>query len=82
LRQKNRLSIQNYVEIYIKSNLSNIIKVGKKKLYQKYNKNVVGKDILAELPKSPDIILNNEFDKSVKMLAKQLLNKIKEVVKN
>ena len=82
LRQKNRLSIQNYVEIYIKSNLSNIIKVGKKKLYKKYNKNVVGKDILAELPKSPDIILNNEFDKSVKMLAKQLLNKIKEVVKN
>jgi len=78
LRQKNRLSIQNYVEIYIKSNLSNIIKVGKKKLYKKYNKNVVGKDILAELPKSPDIILNNKFDKSVKMLAKQLLKKIEK----
>ena len=82
LRQKNRQNIQNYVEIYIKANLPNIIKIGKKKLYKKYNKNVVGKDILAELPKSPDIILNNKFDKSVKMLAKQLLNKIKEVVKN
>jgi hypothetical protein len=49
---------------------------------KKYNKNVVGQDILAELPKSPDIILNNKFDKSVKMLAKELLKKIKEVVKN
>ncbi len=37
LRQKNRLSIQNYVEIYIKSNLSNIIKVGKKN----YIRNIV-----------------------------------------
>ncbi len=82
LRQKNRLSIQNYVEIYIKSNLSNIIKVGKKKLYKKYSKNIVGKDILAELPKSPDIILNNKFDRSINMLSKQLLKKIKEVVKN
>ncbi len=82
LRQKNRLSIQNYVEIYIKSNLSNIIKVGKKKLYKKYSKNIVGKDILAELPKSPDIILNNEFDRSINMLAMQLLKKIKKIVKN
>ena len=82
LRQKNRLSIQNYVEIYIKSNLSNIIKIGKKKLYKKYNKNIVGKDISAELPKSPDIILNNKFDRSINMLSIQLLKKIKEIVKN
>jgi adenylylsulfate kinase len=82
LRHKNRLNIQNYVEIYIKSNLLNIIKVGKKKLYKKYNKNIVGKDISAELPKSPDIILNNKFDRSVNMLSIQLLKKIKEIVKN
>ena len=39
-------------------------------------------DIMAELPKSPDIILNNKFDKSIKKLATELLIKIKEIVKN
>ena len=82
LRQQNRSNIQNYVEIYIKSNLSKIIKVGKKKIYKKYNINIVGKDISAEMPKSPDIILNNKFDKSINILSMQLLKKIKEIVKN
>ena len=82
LRQKNRQNIQNYVEIYVKANLSNIIKIGKKKLYKKYNKNIVGKDIPAELPKFPDIILNNKFDRSINVLSIQLFKKIKEIVKN
>ena len=37
LRQKNRQNIQNYVEIYIKANLPNIIKIGKKN----YIKNII-----------------------------------------
>ena len=82
LRQNNRLSIQNYVEIYIKSELSKIIKIGKKNIYKKYNENIVGKDVLAEMPKSPDIILNNKFDRSIDILSIQLLKKIKEIVKN
>jgi adenylylsulfate kinase len=82
LHQKNRQNIQNYIEIYIKTDLSNIIKIGKKKLYKKYNKNIVGKDIPAELPKFPDIILNNKFDRSINVLSIQLFKKIKEIVKN
>ena len=82
LHQKNRLSIQNYVEIYIKSDLSKIIKIGKKNIYKKYNENIVGKDILAEMPKSPDIILNNKFDESINILSIRLLKKIKKIVKN
>ena len=42
----------------------------------------VGKDILAEMPKSPDIILNNKFDESINILSISLLKKIKEIVKN
>ena len=82
LRQQNRLNIQNYVEIYIKSDLAKIIKIGKKNIYKKYNKNIVGRDISAEMPKFPDIILNNKFDRSVNKLSTQLLKKIKKIVKN
>ncbi len=82
LRQQNRQNIENYVEIYIKSDLEKIIKIGKKKIYKKYNNNIVGKDILAEMPKYPDIILDNKFDKSLNKLSIQLIKKIKRIVKN
>mgnify|MGYP000129632973 CR=1 FL=1 len=49
---------------------------------KEYGKNIVGKDILAEMPKSPDIILNNKFDESINILSISLLKKIKEIVKN
>ena len=78
LRRQNRLNIQNYVEIYIRSDLLKIIKIGKKKIYKKYNKNIVGKDIVAEMPRFPDIILDNKFDRSVNNLSIQLLKKIKK----
>ena len=82
LHQQNRTNIQNYVEIYVRSDLSKIIKIGKKRIYKKHNKNIVGKDILAEMPKHPDIILDNKFDRDIDMLSIQLLKKIKEIVKN
>ena len=82
LHQQNRMNIQNYVEIYIRSDLLKIIKVGKKRIYKKYNKNIVGKDIVAEMPRFPDIILDNKFDRSVNNLSIQLLKKIKKIVQN
>jgi adenylylsulfate kinase len=82
LHQQNRTNIQNYVEIYVRSDLSKIIKIGKKRIYKKHNKNIVGKDILAEMPKHPDIILDNKFNRSTNKLSIQLLKKIKKIVKN
>jgi len=82
LRQQNRQNIENYVEIYIKSDLEKIIKIGKKKIYKKYNKDIVGRDIAAEMPKSPDIILDNKFDRTLNELSTQLLKRIKKIVKN
>ena len=82
LRRQNRLNIQNYVEIFIRADLAKIIKIGKKKIYEKYNKNIVGKDISAEMPKFPDIILDNKFDRPLNELSTQLLKKIKKIVKN
>ena len=77
-RKRNRSKIQNYIEIYIKANLKKIIKMGNKKIYKKFDKDIVGKDIIPELPTSPNIIIHNKFNKSVKVLADELLEKIKE----
>ena len=72
-------NIDNYVEIYIKANIHKIINQKKKKIYFKNKKNIVGLDIKAELPKKPDIIINNDFNKSINELSKELLIKIKNL---
>ena len=82
LRKQNRLNIENYIEIYIRSDLTKIIKIEKKKIYKKFNKHIVGKDISAEMPKFPDIIIDNKFDKPLNDLTNLLFNKIKKIVKN
>lgn len=80
VRKKNKLNIQNYVEIYIKSELKKIIKAGKKKIYKRFDKNIVGKDIKPELPLSPNIIINNKFDKTVNELSYELIKKIRNII--
>ena len=52
IRTQNK-NIQNYVEIFIQSNLRKII-VKRKKIYYKGLKNIVGLDIKPELPKKPN----------------------------
>ena len=78
-RKWNRKNIDNYVEIYIKADIRKIINQKKKKIYFKNKKNIVGLDIKAEFPKKPDIIINNNFDKSINKLSKELLTKIKSL---
>ena len=58
LRNYNKKNIDNYVEIYVKSDLNKILIAGKKKLYKKKISNIVGRDLRAEFPKKPDIIMN------------------------
>ena len=41
-----------------------------------YEKNVVGKNFKAEFPKSPDIVIENDFTKSLNELSKELIKKI------
>ena len=71
-----RKNIENYLEIYIKTDVNKIIKFNKKKIYKKFGKNIVGLDIKAELPKKPHIILNNNFSKSIDEISKELIKKI------
>ena len=79
IREWYRKNIDNYVEIYIKSDLSKILKLKKKTLYLRNKKNIVGLDIKPEFPRKPDIVINNNFTKTVDNLSKELLNKIKKL---
>jgi adenylylsulfate kinase-like enzyme len=76
-RKWNRLNIDNYVEIYIKSKINNIINLNKKKIYHKKNSGkIIGIDIKPEYPKNPDITIINSFKSSSNKISKILLNKI------
>ena len=81
VRKRNRSNIKNYIEIYIETDLKKIIKIGKKKTYKNNKKNIVGKDIKAELPKKPNIIIKNDFTKNINQISKELLKKIDNLLK-
>ena len=77
VRKWNRAHINNYVEIYIESDIYELIKRKKKFFYKGNYKNIVGKNLKAEFPKSPDIIIKNNFTNSLNKLSQELLRKIK-----
>ena len=79
VRKQNRKQIENYVEIYLKSN-QKIISKRYKKIYFK-TRNLVGINIKPEYPKKPHIIIYNDFKKSIDHLSHELLNKIYKKVK-
>ncbi len=82
IRKWNRKNIENYIEIYIQSEIKKIIKQKKKKIYFSAKKNLVGLDIKPEFPKNPDIILKNNFDKNINQLSKNLVGKIQFLIKD
>jgi len=81
VRDYNRSNIQNYLEIYIKSNINFLKKKKNKKVYNQ-KKNIVGIDILPEYPKNPDIIITNNFLDSEKSIAEIVFKKITEKIQN
>lgn len=80
LRNYNKKNIHNYVEIYIKCDLNKILLVGKKKIYKKKLSNIVGKDLHAEFPRKPDIIVDNNFKEGINKLVDQLFKDIKKLI--
>ena len=79
LRDWNRKNIDNYIEIYIKSNIKQILKKKIKKLYTLNKSPVVGINIKPEFPKKPNIVINNNFKKNSQQLANELMNKLKKI---
>lgn len=76
VRKWNRSNYTNYIEIFIQSDIEKIIKLKKKFFFRRKVKNVWGKDIKPQFPKSPDIVIKNNFEKPVKKLSDELFNKI------
>jgi adenylylsulfate kinase-like enzyme len=76
-----RLNIKNFFEIYIKSNIKNLLKMKKKIFYKQHTNFVWGIDLKPEFPKNPDIIINNNFKKSPQQLSKILFNTISRQIK-
>jgi len=80
-RKWNKLNIDNYIEIYIRSNIKNIIKLNKKKIYKKKKPGkLIGIDIKPQYPKNPSIILANFFKKDPNKISKTLMNKINNII--
>ena len=73
-------NIDNYIEIYIQTEI-NKIKKNKKKIYDKKNLNIVGIHIKPEIPKNPNIRLINNMDKDINYLSKKLIKKIFDITK-
>lgn len=80
VRKWNKLNISNYIEIYVKTDINKVIKQKKKFFYKGNYKNVIGKNIKPEFPLSPNIIIKNDFNKSIDSLSHQLIKKIYSII--
>ena len=81
MRKWYRVNIDNYAEIYIKADINKIINLKKKKIYHKKKAgDLVGITIKPEFPKTPDIIIKNDFKKNTNELADKLISKISGIV--
>ena len=80
VRKWNRSNINNYIEIYIQSDINKIIKQKNKFFYKGNHKNIIGKNIKAEFPKSPHITIKNNFNKSTNALSEELIRKINKLI--
>lgn len=78
-RNWNKKNIDNYVEIFIKSDVKKIMSFNKKKIYLT-KKNIVGLNIKPQYPKNPDILIDNTFKRNIKKLDVELRYKIKKLL--
>jgi len=64
VRAWNRKKIPGYVEVYIKATMETLRRRNQKGLYSSGAQNVAGVDFQVELPKTPDLILDNNGGKT------------------
>ena len=78
--KNNKKLFKNYLQIYLKANINDLIKRDSKKVYSKniYKKRpfLVGVDIKWNHPKKSDFTVNNFFKKNVNLIKKNVLLKI------
>lgn len=72
VRAWNRENIPNYREIYIKVSRKTLYQRDQKGLYSSGMKNVVGVDIPAEEPETPDVIIQNDGGETPEQIVSRL----------
>ncbi len=72
IREWNRNNISNYIEIFLDVKMEILRERNKKNLYVHSN-SVAGVDVVAELPKNPDITIENDGNISVDSIVEQIL---------
>ena len=75
----NRKNLNNYFEIYIKTNIKKLKSNKSKYFYRRNTTNVWGVDLKPQFPKKPHIIVENNFDQTVFQLTKLIFEKIRRL---
>ena len=75
----NRKNLNNYFEIYIKTNIKKLKSNKSKYFYRRKTRNVWGVDLKPQFPKKPHIIVENNFDQTVFQLTKLIFEKIRRL---
>lgn len=76
IRDWNRENIENYAEIYIKVSMEELVRRNQKGLYSQVegDKEVAGIQVDIEEPKNPDMVLENEGNRSIHELVDNIIN--------
>lgn len=81
VRDWNKKNIKDYKEVYIKVSEGELQRRDKKGLYsgaaQGMVEDVVGVDIISELPQNPDVVIENDMTKPPNELARQILERVR-----
>jgi adenylylsulfate kinase len=72
-------SVKNFFVIYIKSDIRIIKQKRRKKIYFKFNRNIVGVDIKPEFPKKPHVMVENYLNREIDKISKELMQKISKI---
>ena len=82
VREWNRGNIENYHEIYIKTSLQTLLKRDQKGLYSRYQageeKELAGFQVGMEVPKRPDLILENDGERTPEEQAEAIMSFFEE----
>ena len=81
IRKIFKKEIPNYIEITIKSKISDLKKRKDRKFYNNNSKNVWGKDIKIEYPKKSDVIIVNDFKKNLNYMGNFILKNLTKLKK-
>lgn len=76
-QKKNRTYFQNYIQIYVKTNLKLLMNRNTRKVYSN-KKNILGLDIKFPEPYKSHFVINNNFNNNFVLIIKKLSKKIYE----